>query len=205
MIVAGLCALLGREFEIAGVAYTGDELLALLRECAADCLLLDLMMPGHNGLELIPEIRSLRPQMSILVVTMLLDRGIAKAALAAGASGFIPKDASIADLKGAIGEVLAGRRYLSPRLPKTTHRLSLESRHVGLHRLTARQQQIVLLLGEGKSETEIARALGLGLSTITFHKRNLMRELGIETDGGLMKYAVLVRAEVEGNQLSNPL
>jgi two-component system response regulator NreC len=149
MIVESLCTTLGREYDISGVANGGDELLALLRRSTADCLLLDLVMPGKNGLELIPGVRNLRPAMKILVVTMLLDRALANTSLFAGASGFVPKDASIAELKLAISEVLAGRCYVSPRVPKSSHRVGLAAHHTGLHLLTPRQEEILLLLGQG--------------------------------------------------------
>jgi DNA-binding CsgD family transcriptional regulator len=83
---------------------------------------------------------------------------------------------------------------VSPRVPRTTHRASLGAAHVGLNRLTPRQQQIVLLLGEGKSSVEVARLLHLGPSTITFHRKNIMRILGLDSEGSLLRFAVLVRA-----------
>ncbi len=194
MVVEGLSTSLAHRHEIAGVAYGGDELLALLRSSPADCLLLDIEMSGHNGLQLIPAIRRLQPRLAILVVTMLVDRGLAAAALNAGASGFVPKDAPVCELELAIAEVIAGRQYVSDRVPKTSHRVGIDARHRGLHRLTPRQQQIVLLLGEGRSGSNIARALHVGPSTITFHKHNIMRILGIDDEPDLVRYAVLVRA-----------
>jgi DNA-binding NarL/FixJ family response regulator len=193
MIVAGLCRLLEPDYDVVGVAHTGDGLLMLLGECPADCLLLDLMMPGGHGLDLIPAIRRSRPELKIVVVTMLLDRKIAQAALAAGASGFVAKDSSIEELQSALSAVLAGKVYVSPRLPKTGHRVGLAAHRAASYYLTPRQEQILMLLGEGRTGTEVAAALGLGVSTITFHKHNLMRVLGFETEASLIQYAVLVR------------
>lgn len=135
---------------------------------------------------------------------MMLDRGLAEAALAAGASGFVPKDAGSSELQEAIEQVLAGLRHLSPRVPKASHCVSLDARHLGLHRLTPRQQEIVLLLGEGRPGAGIARALGLSPSTITFHKRNIMRVHGIDTEAGLLRYAVLVRAGADTASIPMP-
>jgi DNA-binding NarL/FixJ family response regulator len=193
MVIESLQMILGCDYDIIGIAFNGDELLARLRQSAADCLLLDLVMPGRNGLELIPTIRNLTPVMKILVVTMLLDRWLANASLCAGADGFVPKDATLEELKLAINEVLAGRRYVSPRVPKSSHRLGLAAHHLGTQQLTPRQEEILLLLGEGRSETQIAVALHLGVSTITFHKHNLMRVLGIKSESALTQYAVLLR------------
>ncbi len=193
MLVESFSATLGDDFEIAGCAFDGRGLLALVACCPADCLLLDLWLPGANGLELIPQARLLQPVMKILVVTMMNDRLLAEAALDAGAHGFVPKDAGIAELVAAISEVLAGRRYVSPKVPKTSHRIGLAAAHAGLSSLTPREHEIVMLLGEGKSETEIARTLGLGLTAITFHKKNLMPKLGISDDARLTRLAVLLR------------
>lgn len=194
MVVDGLHSLLSQEFDVVGTAVTGNELLGLLEEHSADCLLLDIVMPGGNGLELIPTVHRRYPDITILVVSMLRDRVLADACLLAGASGFVPKVCGIQELRAAVGEVLAGRRYLSPRVPKTSHAVGLQARHPALARLTPRQQQIVLLMGEGNSETEIGRRLGLRTSTITFHKKNLKRELGIRDESALRQYTVLIRS-----------
>ncbi len=106
----------------------------------------------------------------------------------------MPKLAGMTELKLAIAEVLAGHRYVSPLVPKSTHRLGMGAIHPLLGNLTPREHQIVLLLGEAKSETEIARLLDLHLSTVAFHKRNAMRKLGMGTDAALIKLAVLLRA-----------
>jgi DNA-binding NarL/FixJ family response regulator len=190
----GLRYVCERLYQVVGAASSGDELLALLKSQTADCLLLDLEMRWHSGLQLIGAIKRLRPEMKILIVTMHIDRMLAEASLSAGANGFIPKEATSDELFVAISEVLAGRRYLSSRVPKSSHGVGLGAKHLGLSRLTPRQQQIILLLGEGKSGHEICRMLNLSPSTITFHKHNIMRVLGIDSDGALLQYAVLVRA-----------
>jgi DNA-binding NarL/FixJ family response regulator len=196
LVVEGMRTLLDRHFRVVAVAYSGDQLLSLLRTRTADCLLLDLDMPGRNGLELVPLVRRMQPQLRILAVTMHVDRVLVEAALSAGAHGFVPKDADSGELRRAIATVLAGRRYVSPRVPARSHRLSLDARHRGLQRLTIRQQQILLMMGEGTTAKEVAEALHVRPSTITFHKHNIMRLLGIETEGGLVRHAVLLRAAV---------
>jgi DNA-binding NarL/FixJ family response regulator len=138
----------------------------------------------------------MQPEIKVVVLTMLLDRALAEAALHAGAAGFVPKDAGATELRTALKEVLAGRRYVSPRVPKTSHRVGLWARHEGLYRLTPRQEQILLLLGEGKSCSQVSRELGLTPSAITFHKHNLMRTLGIASESDLLHFAVLVESSV---------
>ena len=198
MFVEGLRSSLAATYDIVGVAYRGDELLALLKTRSADCLLLDLQLPDCLGLDLIPDVLAQRPEMRILVVTMFLDRTLADAALAAGAHGFIPKDAGRKELKRAIADVLAGERHVSPRVPRTSNRrTSLEALHPALQRLTPHQQTVFRLIGDGKSETEIAHSLGVGSSTITFHKQRIQQTLGLETRATLVRFAVLVRGCLE--------
>ncbi len=179
LLVEALRAMLSKSFSVVGVAYEGDALLEILRKTDADCLLLDLGMPGRNGLELLPDIRALRPELKVLVVTMHLDRSLADAALQAGAHGFMPKD--------------SGKRYLSPRVPPITNRMSLGAAHVGLAQLTPRQHEILRLIGDGKTTAEMADTLGLSQRTVGFHRTNIRKALGIDSEAGLTRWAVLFR------------
>jgi two-component system invasion response regulator UvrY len=192
LLVQGLQQMLGRQFEIVGVAYAGDELLELLRDTSPDCLLLDLSLPGRSGLDLLPEIRASRPELKVLVLTMHVDRILAEAALAAGANGFLPKDSGMEELQKALEEVLAGRRYLSPRVPKFSRRVGLEAIHASLSRLSPRQQTILSLLGQGKTSAEIAETLGLSEATITFHRARIRKVLGLSSEWELVRHAILV-------------
>jgi two-component system invasion response regulator UvrY len=200
LLVQGLQQMLGRHFQIVAVAYAGDELLDLLRTTSADCLLLDLSLPGRSGLDLIPDIRKLRPELRILVLTMHVDRILAEAALAAGATGFVPKDSGMEELETALGEVLAGHRYLSPRIPKASHGVGLGAMHSSLTRLTPRQQAILRLLGQGKTSAEIGESLGLSENTITFHRGRIRKLLGLSSEWELVRYSILVHlAAAEGD------
>lgn len=192
MVVQGLEQGLRRHYEIVGVAYSGDELVRLLQHTTADCLILDLSLPGRNGLEILPDIRRAQPKLMVLVVTMHADRVLAEAALAAGATGFVPKDAAIDELEAALGTVLKGQRYVSPRVPKVSHRLALDAMHASLARLTPRQQEILALIAQGKSSEHVGEALGLTKSTITFHRARIRAVLGLSTEWELLRYAILV-------------
>ncbi len=192
LLVQGLQQLLGKRYDIAGVAYAGDELLELLRHTPADGLLLDLSLPGRGGLELLPEIRALQPDLRVLVVTMHVDRILAEAALAAGATGFVPKDAGIQELERALETVLAGKPFLSDRVPPISHRVGLDAVHASLARLTPRQQTILGLIGKGRTSGEIADKLGLTESTITFHRQRIRKILGLASEWELVRHAILV-------------
>ena len=192
MVVQGLEHMLSDRYDIAGVAYAGDELLALLRRTPADVVLLDLSLPGRSGLDILPDIRALQPALKVLVLTMHADRVLAEAAIAAGALGFVPKDAGMEELKLALTEVLAGRRYVSPRVPKSSHRMALDALHASLAKLTERQQTILRLLGQGLSSAEIGERLGLSENTITFHRKRIRAVLGLSSEWELTRQAILV-------------
>ena len=193
LLVQGLQQMLGKRYDIVGVAYAGDELLALLRHTPADGLLLDLSLPGRSGLELLPDIHAIQPDLKVLVLTMHVDRILAEAALAAGATGFVPKDAGMEELERALERVLAGERFLSARVPRITHRVGLDAVHASLARLTPRQQTILRLIGKGRTSGEIAAKLGLTESTITFHRQRIRRLLGLTSEWELVRHAILIQ------------
>ncbi len=198
MVVEGLRRALEPTFTIAAVAHSGNDLLALLPTTEADCLLLDMGMPDRNGLDLMPDIRALRPGLKVLVVTMHLDRVLAETVLHAGAHGFVPKDSGVDELEEAIRTVLAGERYLSPRVPRTSNRLGLGAMHPGMAQLTPRQHEIVRLLGLGRSSAEIAQALGLTERSIQFHRANIRKTLGLSSEFELTRHAILFAVEQDG-------
>lgn len=194
LFARGTASLLAPYHEIAGVTHSGRELQESLRRTAVECVLLDLSMPGQSGLQVLPELRQEWPELLIIVLTMHIDRNLANAALGLGADGYVPKDVDLRELLLAIDEVFAGRHYVSPRIPKHTECTGLNARHPLLASLTSRQQRILFLLGEGMTSAAIAEKIGLSLSTITFHRANLRRKLGIDTELGLHQLAVLVRS-----------
>jgi two-component system nitrate/nitrite response regulator NarL len=190
--------------EIVASVSDGEELLRTLSSSRADCLLLDLDMPGQNGLSLLPVIRGQCPELRILMVTMHGNGLLAASATLHGADGFVTKDAGVEELTRAIAEVCAGRQFISSGLSRARHHLDLEAAHPMLRRLTPRQQEVLLLLGEGKSASSIAAQLSVGASTVTFHKQNIMRALGLSSQEGLREYAFLVRsAATNGKHLTS--
>jgi DNA-binding NarL/FixJ family response regulator len=192
LVVEGLRRLLEPAHRVVGVAHSGAEALRLVAREEADCLLLDLSMPEGNGLDLIAPIRARRPDLKILIVTMFVDKALAEASLQAGADGFVPKDAGIEELQAAIVEVMAGRRYVA-RAALKRGAPALDEQGLGLSQLTPRQREIVRLLGDGRTNLEIAEELGLTEKTITFHRTNIRRALGIPNEWGLVRYAMLAR------------
>jgi DNA-binding NarL/FixJ family response regulator len=193
LLVEALREMLSKHFDVVGAAYSGEELLTLLRSQQADCLLLDLSLPGRSGIDLLPDIRALSPDLRVVILTMHVDRILAEAAFAAGALGFVPKDSGMDEVEKALAEALAGRRYLSPRVPKITHRVGMDAAHLALSRLTPRQQEILGFLAEGLSSQEMGARVGLSANSITFHRSRLRKVLGLASEFELVRYAILMR------------
>lgn len=197
LIARGLAKLLAGKYDIVGVAHSGAELMELLAHETPDCVLLDISMPDRNGLEILPELRTVRPALKVLMLTMHVDRVLADTAMNLGAHGFLPKDCGVDELFTAIDEVLAGHIYVSPRIPKRTQRTTIHAAHPSLSVLTPRQHEILRFLGEGLSTAAIADTLHLKVCTISYHRDNIRKKLGIDTEWGLIRYAVLMKAESE--------
>ncbi len=189
----GLRALLKPSLVPVGVVNDGREVMNEIERTKPDILLLDLSMPHRNGLELIPEIAKSFPALRILVVTMHVDRALADLAIQGGAHGFIPKEASAEELNGAIDTVLSGKTFISPRVPKRSFRDNSVVQHPGLDRLTPRHLQILKLIGDGKSSAEIGDLLGVSPRTVEFHRASIRKSLGITTEWGLMRFAIMMR------------
>jgi DNA-binding NarL/FixJ family response regulator len=147
---------------------------------------------GYRVVLDLPLAKQVRPELRVIIVTMHVDPWLAEAAFESGADGFVPKDAHSDDLFAAIRAVMGGGRYLSRLVPRTSHRVGLGAHHPGLSRLTPRQLQVFRLMGGGRRPIEISRALGVGRSTVTFHKGNIMRVLGIKSHSLLIRFAVLM-------------
>ena len=192
LVSQGLKELLRGSYNIVGTVGDGREVHAAVERTKPEVLLLDLSMPHRNGLDLIPELTAAFPTLRILVVTMHLDRTLADLALQAGAHGFIPKGASAEELTGAIRDVLAGERYISPKIPRRSFRDGAALEDPSLDRLTPRQRQILDLIGQGKSSGQIAELLSVSPRTIEFHRAQIRKTLGISNEMGLLRYAIML-------------
>ena len=197
----GLKSLLRASFVCVGVVNDGRELVDTLHRTTPDVLLLDLSMPHVNGLELLPQVRRQFPELKVLVVTMHLDRALAELSISSGAHGFIPKESSADELNAAIDHVLTSDKPLvSARVPRRCFRDGAAVDHPALDRLTPRHRQILSLIGEGKSTQEIAAQLDVSPRTVEFHRASIRKALGITTEWGLMRFAIM-QSVAEGGSL----
>lgn len=193
LVAQGIRALLVPAYDVVAMVQDAREVESTLAELKPDLLLLDLSMPHRNGFELLTAVRQRFPGMRVLIVTMHLDRAFADLAFQNGADGFVPKEATSEELHGAIGAVLRGERYLSPRVPRRAYREGESVAEELLDRLTPRQRQILRLMGEGRSALDIASLLGLSPRTVEFHRAGIRRALGIASELALVQFAAVAR------------
>lgn len=198
LMLEGLRLALQDKYEIVGALTSGAAVLPACRQLAPEAVLLDLSLPDRSGLEILADLRAELPGIRILVITMHADRVIADAALQSGAHGFVPKDSGMPEVELALETVLGGERYVSDRIPRHgTGRPYPPGIAVGLAQLTPRQRHIVHLIGGGKRTADIAAEIGVTPPTVTFHRQSIRKALGIDTEWGLVKYAILVRMSEE--------
>lgn len=193
LVAAGLASLLADHHEICGIAGSGKALVALLEQIPIDCVLLDVSMPEQSGLDILPQLRERWPLLKIVMLTMHNDRAMADAAIQMGANGYLPKDVGFDELMMAIDLVASGRFYVSPRVPAYTDQIGMHAIHPSLQSLTPRQEQVLVMVSEGKSTATIADTLHLSESTVTFHRSNIRKKLGITSESGLHEFAALLR------------
>lgn len=182
------------DMEVVGEASDGGEALSAVQRLQPGIILMDLLMPGMDGLETISRLFNENPQVRILVLTSLENEEKILSAIQVGALGYFPKTAPRAYLLEAIRKVADGVPYLPTGIA-----LKLFSGIRGLRSapggkkvaepITARQEQILLLLGEGRSDSEIGKTLHLEEATVRSHVHNILQRLGLETRAQAVAYA----------------
>jgi DNA-binding NarL/FixJ family response regulator len=192
----GLRALLEVENDLHVVGEAGDGLEAVQKVelLGPKVLVLDLMMPGLNGLDVLKQIKKRSPNTQIVILSMYANEAYVLEALSNGASAYVLKDSKSADLVQAVREAAAGRRYLSP--PLTARAIEVyqeraQSTTVDRYEtLTAREREVLHLAAEGRTNSEIAVRLGISSRTAETHRANLMHKLDMHSQAELIRFAL---------------
>jgi DNA-binding NarL/FixJ family response regulator len=188
----GLRALLAAHPGIAVVAEVGDGREALRRaeELKPDVVVMDVSMPGLNGIEAAQMIRAKCPQTQVVMLSMHSSTEHVFRALRAGALGYVLKESAGTEVISAVQAVHAGQRYLSPALREAAGALDGAARASPLESLSARERQVLQLVVEGKSSAEIARIVHLSPKTVETYRSRLMKKLGVPDVPSLVKFAI---------------
>lgn len=180
------------DFEVAGEAADGHAVLARVRERDFDLLVLDLSMPGRNGLELVKLVKAERPRLPILVFSMHPEEQYAVRAIRAGASGYLTKESNSDLLLPAMRKVAAGGMYVSQKVAELLARdISRRDDDAAPHtRLSDREFEVFSRIVAGRSMTDIADELALSIKTVSTHKAHILEKMGLASQVDLVRYAI---------------
>lgn len=180
-------------FHIIAEAGNGEEAIEMLKQQPPDLLLLDLNMPGKDGLNVLSEIRSMLDKTAILVLTMYEDERLLRSVMKAGADGYLLKTSGREELFNAIRMVLEGISY-QPAMPAeaasdTDQRREYEDNFMKKYNLTKRELEVLKLIAQAMSNKQIGKELYISDQTVGVHRKNIMRKLRVNNAAGLMRIA----------------
>ena len=195
IIRAGLAAIIKKYLPDAVVSEVGDGIQTIehARQYEPDLIIMDISMPGLNGLEAISQILEFLPRIKILVLSMHRDKRFVTSAIRLGASGYLLKDGADEELVVGIEKVMSGTRYISPALSDIVAEELMTpqsmKKKVDTCKLSGRERQIVSLIARGVSRAEIAKRLHISVLTVKTHRRNIMAKLNLRKHTDLVAFA----------------
>jgi two-component system response regulator NreC len=197
VVRGGLRMLLENEddMEIVGEASSGSQALQMTGELSPDVVIMDITLPDMSGIEVTKRLKQSHPQVDVVALTIHEDQQYFFEMLQVGASAYVPKRAAPDDLITAIRTVYRGEVYIFPSLTKLLvgdflSRAEEETEKAAIQGLTLREQEVLALLADGKTNEEIAGALKISHHTVARHREHLMGKLGLHSRSELVKYAI---------------
>lgn len=174
-----------------GEAGAAPDALKFVREQDWDVVVLDLSLGGRDGLELLKELKQIRPKLPVVILSMHSEEQYARRAFKAGAAGYVTKDSSRAELAEAVNRVAAGGKYVTPALAeKLIVDLAGESDRLPHETLSDREFEVMRLIASGKALTEIAAMLSLSDKTISTYRARVLEKMGLHNNAELIRYAI---------------
>jgi DNA-binding NarL/FixJ family response regulator len=195
LVRAGIRALLEKqpEMEVVAEASNGRQALELIRQHQPNVVLMDIAMPELNGLEAVRQLAKELPKTRSIILSMHADEEHVWQALQAGASGYLVKGSSLAELELALKSVARGETYLSPVVSKPVIREYIKrtsGRRQSVESLTPRQREVLQMIAEGRNTKQIGLALGISGKTVESHRTQLMKRLGAKDVASLVRHAL---------------
>jgi len=174
-----------------GEAQNAQEVFQLLRRQVWDIVILDIGLPGRNGLEVLKDLKQDRPKMPVLVLSMYPEDQFAVRVLKAGAAGYMTKESASEELVKAVAKVLAGGKYISPALAeKLAFDLGTDTDKARHEALSDREYQVMCRIAAGKTVSEIAAELSLSVKTISTYRTHILTKLQMKTNAEVTRYAI---------------
>jgi DNA-binding NarL/FixJ family response regulator len=183
-------------WEVCGEAKTGREAVTLAEQLQPEIVVTDVSMPEMNGLEAVRKIHKLFPKIEILILTLHFSDQLVREIVAAGARAYILKSDAARDLVSAVEALANHQTFFTARAAEvllnsfSRRNSQLDSKVLAQRRLTPREREIVQLLAEGKTNKEVAGALGISVKTAETHRANIMRKLEVHSVSEVVRYAV---------------
>ena len=189
-------------FEVVGEAADGPSTISLVRNTPADLLVLDLSMPGRNGVELVKQIKEELPQLRVLVLTMHAEQQYAVRAFKAGASGYLTKESASKELVSALTKISAGGVYVSLSMAERLAQSLNEPAEMQPHqRLSDREFDVFRRIAAGQTITEIANELCVSAKTVSTYKTRILEKMQMPHEAALVRYAIQHKLFGEGDEL----
>lgn len=168
-------------FEVVGGAGRGDDAMLVVKERSPDLLLLDINLPGEDGLQVAERLKSQAPGVRVIILTMHEDEASIRRAVGVGVEGYVPKSASTEELLHAMRAVASGGSYLAPSVARRVMDMAGGRGAGPLAHFTPRELEILRLLAEGARTQQVAEALFLSVKTVKNHLTSVYAKLGVET------------------------
>jgi two-component system, NarL family, invasion response regulator UvrY len=180
------------QFEVIADVESGEALFKVIRQVRPDIIVLDVSLPGRNGLEILKQIKSIDNTIKVLVLSMYPEDQFAIRTLKAGASGYLHKDSAPDVLEDALTVISKGGEYLSPQITKLLFlEMHAKSGDLPHKSLSDREYEVLLYIGERKTISEIAIQLSLSVKTISTYKTRILEKMNLENNSDLVKYIML--------------
>jgi len=179
------------DFEVVGEAAHYGEVMQLVRHIPCDVLVLDIAMPGKNGIETLKQIKRELPKLPVLILSMYPEDQYAVRALKAGAAGYLTKMSAAEQLVGALRQVARGRKYITPELAESlAESIGGDTDAPAHERLSDREFQTLRLIAGGRTLTQIGEELSLSPKTVSVYRARLLAKLQLATNAELTRYAL---------------
>ncbi len=177
--------------QVIGEAKNAFEVLQMVEQNECDLIILDINMPGASGLSVLKRVKIIKPRIKILILSIYPEESFAIRAFKLGASGYLTKESSPQLLVKAIYKIRDGGKYLSEKLGESlAARIDLETFRPLHEKLSTRETEVLLYIGEGKTSSEIATQLGVGISTIATYRVRIMKKMSMKSNAALIHYVI---------------
>lgn len=185
-----------KDMQVLGMVPSGEEAINHVRMDKPDIVLMDILMPGINGIEAARWIKEIDERVRVIILTMEVSKDYVTAAIKSGVDGYLPKNISKETLLAALRAVYAGERYFNDAIKKlifedfyTIEKMKSPKRVLS-NQLTRRETEVLALVASGKSNREVADAMSISVKTVETHKTHILMKLGLSNNTELIRYAI---------------